>query len=286
MPDMSTWTANGVTYDIKDAKAFPKTGGKLDGGIEVGDKLLLYTSETEGGNIVVKPPDPSGAGIDLWEMDAFKGSEFRIFADRNPNHPDGDGYVFPLTLFADGSFTAGNTVKTRERLGITPANIGAIGAGHYNVIAECASTLDAGAGVGYYAHISGKHLGRNYYEFNMAGQFTCGPSNGDNYAYGLLESVFLGYVNNKLPGGGAYTSAEIAHSQLLMWNTVGGIIMDGIGYARCLQRRNASDTIFYVPARVYTTTGSIGQWSQSTTSAHVGAAGYCNMQCRLVLACR
>ena len=103
-----------------DVGALPIGGGKLTGQLNVGDNVYMH-SNGEGGNIGIVPP--SSSGVQNWEIDAHDGNlRFYNFAD------DGT-YNESLKLYKDGSFGSGNTSKTRERLGITPGNIGAAPSG-------------------------------------------------------------------------------------------------------------------------------------------------------------
>ena len=107
----------GATEEPVDA--LPITGGKLSGSLNVNDGVKLYKTDTEGGNIMITPPD--GKTVNWWEMDSYNGNTFRIFCHRNASNANGEGHAFPLTLHDDGSISTGNTEKTLERLGAKPA---------------------------------------------------------------------------------------------------------------------------------------------------------------------
>lgn len=123
--DDLTLVRNAIPTTPEDIGALSTSGGNLTGNLKFGNKLEFW-EDAEGGNIRIVPKD--GAVTDYWDIDANNdsGEGLRIFAYKNANNANGAGYVFPLNLYTDGSIGVSNTSKTRERLGITPANIGAV----------------------------------------------------------------------------------------------------------------------------------------------------------------
>ena len=111
----------GNTEDItaESIGALPISGGKLTGSLNVNDGVKLYKTDTEGGNIMITPPD--GKTVNWWEMDSYNGKTLRFFCHRTASNTSGEGHVFPLTLHDDGSISTGNKDKTLERLGAKPA---------------------------------------------------------------------------------------------------------------------------------------------------------------------
>lgn len=98
--------------------AFPATGGKLTGSLNVNDGVSMW-KDNEGGNIEIYPPS-GNTYTSAWHIDAFDGG-LRIFANKKATNPNGEGLVFPLYLYTDGSISVGNKEKTRERLGAAAA---------------------------------------------------------------------------------------------------------------------------------------------------------------------
>lgn len=107
--------------------AFPISGGKLTGQLQVGEKVKLYTSN-EGGNIQIISPDDIGL---RWELDAFKG-DLRFICFNN------DGTVKKICqLTKDGTLIANNATqsaaglmspKDKEKLDNLSDNVVAVGA--------------------------------------------------------------------------------------------------------------------------------------------------------------
>ena len=114
-----------VDLSASDVGALPITGGQVTGALDVNGGVIMW-KDAEGGNVRLNSPD--GKTTDFWEMDASNGERFRIFTYKNATHENGEGYVMPLDIYSDGSIGVGNTSKTRENLGITPTNIGAMAA--------------------------------------------------------------------------------------------------------------------------------------------------------------
>ena len=124
-----------VTLSAGDIGALPTTGGTLTGDLVVGSENsgLRLRADNEGGNIFIYPPSVFKINdveykrvVDSWQMDAHDGKNLRIFGYKNADNPNGQGDVFSLTIGDDGAISVANAAKTRDNLGITPANIGAI----------------------------------------------------------------------------------------------------------------------------------------------------------------
>lgn len=109
-------TQDGITLRNLEANKFNNSGGKLTGGLDIGDSISLW-SDSEGGNIRIIPP--ANNCIQCWDIDAAAAS-LRIYGIKNSTHPEGEGYIFPFAIEAsNGSINTPYVVNAANFIDIS-----------------------------------------------------------------------------------------------------------------------------------------------------------------------
>ena len=100
--------AKGLLVSKDWSQTVAEGSARFDGPLYVGQSGVSFWKDGEGGNIRIYPPE--GKGVDYWEMDSNIGTQFRIFARKNEDHPQGAGGVYPLALLTDGGIQVSQNI--------------------------------------------------------------------------------------------------------------------------------------------------------------------------------
>lgn len=246
MPEMKTWTADGTTYEIRDAKALPKAGGEMTGWIDFGnaDRGLSWTMNDGttitirpyvSGNvlqIVRKPVDDTAKNCFLVKSDGTIATDVPI----------------PLTSGGTGVTTL---AALKSLLGITQRL--------YMVTGEILSSKEGGTtrGVGRATvHITPDRVARVDY----AVKITKAGSVAGIYGVGI-DAALLSSINANIP-----TITPKAGGVCTYYNTDGTVhtIKQGHGGT------HTAHSTAWALGRIYNDNGAYGSWSDSNFESSVG----------------